>query len=74
MGALSSKSNASILIFLAGIRKKAHRPMEAGPWVATLHLADNSIDGTGKDGEQLPELEQTLTWWGTVRALDSLPL
>nr|XP_042137388.1 uncharacterized protein LOC107401031 isoform X2 [Peromyscus maniculatus bairdii] len=44
-----------------GIRKKAHRPMEAGPWVATLHLADNSIDGTGTDGEQLPELARTLT-------------
>lgn len=48
--------------------------MEAGPWVATLHLADNSIDGTGTDGEQLPELARTLTWWGTVRALDSLLL
>ncbi|OBS57986.1 hypothetical protein A6R68_10887, partial [Neotoma lepida] len=35
--------------------------MEAGPWVVTLHLADNSIDGTGKQGEQLLELTGTLT-------------
>ncbi|KAL1782656.1 hypothetical protein HispidOSU_029510 [Sigmodon hispidus] len=44
-----------------GIRKKGKSLMEAGPWVSTLHLADNSIDGTGKEAEQLPELTRTLT-------------
>ncbi|XP_036049399.1 uncharacterized protein LOC118587493 isoform X2 [Onychomys torridus] len=44
-----------------GTRKKANQLMEAGPWVVTLHLADNSIDGTGKEGEQLLELTRTLT-------------
>ncbi|CAH6777866.1 Gm28729 [Phodopus roborovskii] len=44
-----------------GIRKKAKRLMEAGPWVVSLHLADNSIDGTGKEGEQLLELTRILT-------------
>ncbi|XP_057624383.1 uncharacterized protein LOC130873562 [Chionomys nivalis] len=44
-----------------GIRKKVNRLMEAGPWVVTLHLADNSIDGTGVEGEQLLELTRTLT-------------
>lgn len=44
-----------------GIRKKVKRPMEAGPWVVRLHLADNSIDRTGLEGEQLLELTRTLT-------------
>ncbi|XP_021089028.1 uncharacterized protein LOC106022000 isoform X2 [Mesocricetus auratus] len=45
-----------------GIGKKVKRLMEAGPWVVTLHLADNSIDRTGKEGEQLLDLTRTLTW------------
>lgn len=59
----SSKSNTGILIFffLAGIRKKAKSLTEAGPWIVMLHLADNSIDGTGRGGEQLLELTRTLT-------------
>ncbi|XP_035310950.1 uncharacterized protein LOC113835181 isoform X1 [Cricetulus griseus] len=44
-----------------GMGKKVKRLMEAGPWVVTLHLADNSIDRMGKEGEQLPELTRTLT-------------
>nr|XP_048308550.1 uncharacterized protein LOC125412055 [Myodes glareolus] len=44
-----------------GIRKKVKGLMEAGPWVVALHLADNSIDRTGVEGEQLLELTQTLT-------------
>lgn len=48
--------------------------MEAGPWVVALHLADNSIDRTGVEGEQLLELTRTLTRWGTVRASNSFTL
>lgn len=48
--------------------------MEAGPWVVTLHLADNGIDGKGVEGEQLLELTGTLTRWGTVRASDPFTL
>ncbi|XP_038938496.1 uncharacterized protein Lrrc78 isoform X2 [Rattus norvegicus] len=44
-----------------GIRKKVKRLTEAGPWIVMLHLADNSIDGTGREGEQLLELTRTLT-------------
>lgn len=37
--------------------------MEAGPWLVKLHLADNGIDGKGKEGENgLSEFIQTLTW------------
>ncbi|CAO2633936.1 hypothetical protein LEMLEM_LOCUS22456 [Lemmus lemmus] len=44
-----------------GIGKRVKGLMEAGPWVVTLHLADNSIDRTGVEGEQLLELTRTLT-------------
>ncbi|XP_055485779.1 uncharacterized protein LOC129693137 isoform X1 [Psammomys obesus] len=44
-----------------GIRKTVKTLMEAGPWVVALHLADNCIDGTGKDGERLLELTRALT-------------
>ncbi|XP_076774225.1 uncharacterized protein LOC117693649 isoform X2 [Arvicanthis niloticus] len=44
-----------------GIRKQVKIPAEAGPWIVALRLADNSIDGTGKEGEQLLELTGTLT-------------
>lgn len=37
--------------------------METGPWLVKLHLADNGIDGKGREGENgLLEFIQTLTW------------
>ncbi|XP_077847668.1 uncharacterized protein LOC114676259 isoform X4 [Macaca mulatta] len=45
-----------------GIKKKMEGLMEAGPWLVKLHLADNGIDGKGKEGENgLSEFIQTLT-------------
>ncbi|XP_070947135.1 uncharacterized protein [Macaca nemestrina] len=47
---------------LQGIKKKMEGLMEAGPWLVKLHLADNGIDGKGKEGENgLLEFLQTLT-------------
>ncbi|XP_050996631.1 uncharacterized protein LOC127184343 [Acomys russatus] len=44
-----------------GIRGKVRSLMESGPWVVTLHLADNSIDGMGAEGERLLEFTRALT-------------
>ncbi|XP_052045282.1 uncharacterized protein LOC127689649 [Apodemus sylvaticus] len=44
-----------------GIWKQVKSLRKAGPWIVTLSLADNGIDGTGKDGERLPELTRTVT-------------
>ncbi|XP_054564126.1 uncharacterized protein LOC103299613 [Eptesicus fuscus] len=45
-----------------GIKKNIKGLMEAGPWLVKLYLADNGIDGKGKDGENsLLEFTQTLT-------------
>ncbi|KAM7337144.1 hypothetical protein ACRRTK_003263 [Alexandromys fortis] len=59
--ASASPHTGNLPLLPQGIRKKVKRLMEAGPWVVTLHLADNSIDGTGVEGEQLLELTGTLT-------------
>ncbi|XP_069474385.1 uncharacterized protein [Ambystoma mexicanum] len=34
-----------------GTKKKSKEPSEPGPWITKLHLADNGIDGRGKEGE-----------------------
>ncbi|XP_034813416.2 uncharacterized protein LOC106634614 [Pan paniscus] len=45
-----------------GIKKKIEGLMETGPWLVKLHLADNGIDGKGREGENgLLEFIQTLT-------------
>ncbi|XP_023605146.1 uncharacterized protein LOC102418932 [Myotis lucifugus] len=45
-----------------GIKKKIKGLTEAGPWLVKLYLADNGIDGKGKDGENsLLEFTQILT-------------
>ncbi|KAM9190116.1 LOW QUALITY PROTEIN: uncharacterized protein PS065_020170 [Dugong dugon] len=44
------------------IKKKIKDVSEAGPWLVKLHLADNGIDGRGKEGENdLLEFAQVLT-------------
>lgn len=46
--------------FLTGIKKIKD---SAGPWLVKLYLADNGIDGKGKEGENgLLEFTQILTW------------
>lgn len=48
--------------FLSGIKKKL-KNLEVGPWLVKLYLADNGIDGKGKEGENnLLEFTQILTW------------
>lgn len=50
--------------FLLGIKKKIKDLTEAGPWLVKLYLADNGIDGKGKEGENgLLEFIHILTWW-----------
>ncbi|XP_045435179.1 uncharacterized protein LOC118715275 [Pipistrellus kuhlii] len=45
-----------------GTKKKMKGLTEAGPWLVKLYLADNGIDGKGKDGENsLLEFTQILT-------------
>ncbi|XP_029398613.1 NACHT, LRR and PYD domains-containing protein 5-like [Mus pahari] len=44
-----------------GIRRQVKSVVEAGPWIVTLRLADNSIDGTGREGDYLLELTRTVT-------------
>ncbi|XP_029795997.1 uncharacterized protein LOC115292183 isoform X2 [Suricata suricatta] len=45
-----------------GIKKKIKYSTEAGPWLVKLYLADNGIDGKGKEGENgLLEFTQILT-------------
>ncbi|XP_070231320.1 uncharacterized protein [Bos mutus] len=45
-----------------GIKKKIKDLIETGPWLVKLYLADNGIDGKGKEGENdLLELTQILT-------------
>nr|XP_017202158.2 uncharacterized protein LOC100358019 [Oryctolagus cuniculus] len=45
-----------------GIKKKANGSTEAGPWLVKLHLADNGIDGKGKEGaNDLLEFTHSLT-------------
>ncbi|XP_013837553.1 uncharacterized protein LOC100515582 isoform X2 [Sus scrofa] len=45
-----------------GIKKKL-KNSEVGPWLVKLYLADNGIDGKGKEGENnLLEFTQILTW------------
>nr|XP_055239085.1 uncharacterized protein LOC101139279 isoform X3 [Gorilla gorilla gorilla] len=45
-----------------GIKKKIEGLIETGPWLVKLHLADNGIDGKGREGENgLLEFIQTLT-------------
>ncbi|XP_049723596.1 uncharacterized protein LOC126066513 isoform X1 [Elephas maximus indicus] len=44
-----------------GIKKKIKGVPEAGPWLVNLYLADNGIDGKGKEGENdLLEFTQIL--------------
>lgn len=46
-----------------GIKKKIKDLIETGPWLVKLYLADNGIDGKGKEGENdLLEFTQILTW------------
>ncbi|KAM7248631.1 hypothetical protein CapIbe_000670 [Capra ibex] len=45
-----------------GIKKKIKDLIETGPWLVKLYLADNGIDGKGKEGENdLLEFTQILT-------------
>ncbi|NP_001357811.1 uncharacterized protein LOC102635744 [Mus musculus] len=44
-----------------GIKKQVKSLAQAGPWIVTLCLADNSIDGTGREGEPLLEFTRTVT-------------
>ncbi|XP_019602139.2 uncharacterized protein LOC109455192 isoform X1 [Rhinolophus sinicus] len=45
-----------------GVKKKIKGLTEAGPWLVKLYLADNGIDGKGKEGENgLLEFIQILT-------------
>ncbi|XP_074169039.1 uncharacterized protein LOC109455192 isoform X2 [Rhinolophus sinicus] len=47
---------------LQGVKKKIKGLTEAGPWLVKLYLADNGIDGKGKEGENgLLEFIQILT-------------
>lgn len=47
---------------MSGIKKKL-KNSEVGPWLVKLYLADNGIDGKGKEGENnLLEFTQILTW------------
>ena len=46
-----------------GIKKEIKDLIETGPWLVKLYLADNGIDGKGKEGENdLLEFTQILTW------------
>ncbi|XP_057593772.1 uncharacterized protein LOC130854956 [Hippopotamus amphibius kiboko] len=46
-----------------GIKKKIKDLTDAGPWLVKLYLADNGIDGKGKEGENdLLEFTHILTW------------
>ncbi|XP_072474228.1 uncharacterized protein [Notamacropus eugenii] len=48
---------------LPGIKKNTKGSSETGPWLTKLHLADNGIDGRGKEGERgILEFAQLLTY------------
>ncbi|XP_041589643.1 uncharacterized protein LOC121478607 isoform X1 [Vulpes lagopus] len=58
-----------------GIKKKMKDLTEAGPWLVKLYLADNGIDGKGKEGENgLLEFTQILmcliTYSAHLREID----
>ncbi|XP_008706021.1 uncharacterized protein LOC103678451 isoform X1 [Ursus maritimus] len=61
-GALPGKTPAGKERRKKGIKKKIKDLTEAGPWLVKLYLADNGIDGKGKEGENgLLEFTQILT-------------